>query len=372
MKLAMFHSKRDGDKPTRKKAAHEPISKLTRLFNKLNTATHSHQYDHHSKHAISRASLTPFTKSASQLPMTARETSKDTDKLFEHRQYKESMQARRQTMGDSDKEDGDEYNNDDNPSASGRQEEGIPGCSLLNLPRNSDATSHLTQRPPLPSSPPSSNEILRPSHINSNRGSTNGLSKAHETTTFDPTIPAIIELLPTACSTLSTDISRSISQCHDNDLSCDSGLHSNDDNGENHGKHTDAHASPKNEDQPSPILDSRQLQIWDSAFWNDNKSEQSTLLNRKISAPPPIRRQQHHQDHVPPVLHELRRINTISNDDLHKQQHRYHHHQRQQQQSLQRNHSYVVKKGRFEISIETTDPGHTEATTTGNSVSSKQ
>jgi hypothetical protein len=298
--------------------------------------------------------------------MTAKETDCDRDKLFEHRQYKESVQARWQTMGDSDDNDSNENNNGDVPGASRQQEKNIPGCSLLNLQRNSDTTTHLTHRPPFSPSP-SSNDIIRPSHINSNRGDTNGPSKAHETTTFDPTTPAMIELLPTACSTLSTDISRSFSQCHENDISYD--LHNN---GENYGKHTDAHASPKNDEQPPATLDSHRLQIWDSAFWNDNNTGQSAPLNRKISAPPPIRRQQHHQDHVPPVLHELRRINTISNDDLHRQQQRYHHHQRQQQQSLQRNHSYVVKKGRFEVSIETTDPGLTNTTTTGNSVSSKQ
>lgn len=363
----MFHSKRDDSKHTLKKTAHEPISKLTRLFNKLNTAVHSQQYDYHSKHAISRPPLAPFTKSASQLPMSAKETCYDKDKLFEHRQYKESMQARRQTMVDSDDNGSNENDNGDKLGASSQheQEQEIPGCSLLNLPRNSDTTTHLAHRPLSPS--PSSNGIVRPSHINSNRGNTNGLSKAHETTTFDPTTPPMIELLPTACSTLSTDISRSFSQCHENDISYDSGLHSNDDNGENHGKPTDAHASPKNEEQPPATLDSRRLQIWDSAFWNDNNTEQSTLLNRKISAPSPIRRQHHHRDHVPPVLHELRRINTISNDDLHKQQQRYRHPYRQQQQSLQRNHSYTVKKGRFEISIETA--GHANTTATGNSVS---
>ncbi|SAM03296.1 hypothetical protein, partial, partial [Absidia glauca] len=61
-----------------------------------------------------------------------------------------------------------------------------------------------------------------------------------------------------------------------------------------------------------------QPQIWDSAFWFDHPP-----LTRKVSAPP-----ERHPD-VPAILHELRRINTIST------------------------HPLVLKRGRFEVSIET-------------------
>ncbi|CAO3600668.1 unnamed protein product [Absidia cylindrospora] len=112
----------------------------------------------------------------------------------------------------------------------------------------------------------------------------------------------------------------------------------------------------------------QQPQIWDSAFWNDNNNNldsvaySKALAQRKVSAPTERRHHHHqsngshshqHQQRQPPsdgsILHELRRINTISNDHLTHQQ--SHH----RQTPLRRNRSYVIKKGRFEVSIETSD-----------------
>lgn len=63
-----------------------------------------------------------------------------------------------------------------------------------------------------------------------------------------------------------------------------------------------------------------QPQIWDSAFWFDSPPP----LTRKVSAPP-----ERHPD-IPGILHELRRINTISTHPC-----------------------VMLKRGRFEVSIET-------------------
>ncbi|KAI8098697.1 uncharacterized protein BX664DRAFT_319365 [Halteromyces radiatus] len=95
------------------------------------------------------------------------------------------------------------------------------------------------------------------------------------------------------------------------------------------------------------------LQIWDSAFWHDGFNEQSNSLLRKTSAPP----QRHKDNPMPNIIHELRRINTISNEYLTNQ---YHH----QSSSVQHKRSCVIRKGRFEISLETTDSTEPASTTT--------
>ncbi|ORZ08913.1 hypothetical protein BCR42DRAFT_424269 [Absidia repens] len=126
----------------------------------------------------------------------------------------------------------------------------------------------------------------------------------------------------------------------------------------------------------------QQPQIWDSAFWNDNNNNNININNhldsvvyskaltqRKGSAP--TERRHHHQYQTNgshfhqhqqrqqlqckpssdgTILHELRRINTISNDHLTHHQQSHH-----RQTPLRRNRSYVIKKGRFEVSIETSD-----------------
>jgi hypothetical protein len=122
-----------------------------------------------------------------------------------------------------------------------------------------------------------------------------------------------------------------------------------------------------------------QPQIWDSAFWNDNSMESinysKTLPQRKLSAPTDrrqhyyqlqqshssqqqqqmqlqhrqLKQQQCQSSSDTTILHDLRRINTISNDQLIHQRHQQFH----RQIPLRRNQSYVIKKGRFEVSIET-------------------
>ncbi|KAI8344840.1 hypothetical protein BC941DRAFT_409788 [Chlamydoabsidia padenii] len=93
--------------------------------------------------------------------------------------------------------------------------------------------------------------------------------------------------------------------------------------------------------------------IWDSAFWLDG-DQPPPLLTRKISAPQE-RHYHHHQqqqsDDVPNIIKELRRINTITNDSMIR--------------PLQRHRSFMVKKGRFEVSIETSTEADTHYTGNG-------
>ncbi|KAI8339735.1 hypothetical protein BC941DRAFT_421277, partial [Chlamydoabsidia padenii] len=323
MKITMFHSKQDNSK---NRTTHEPISKLSRLFSKLNTVTHHHRHRH-----APTTNSTLYTKSTSQIPTVGKEAIYDQDKTYEHRHYQGTI--RRKNMDNDNNDNGNNDNDNSKPSGT--------GDSLL----QHHTTYSNTGRPPITKSP-SLNEIAkyqpyRPPHFNRNRSIHQGIiineSKGHNqqsTTKSSSSIQHSAELVPT----ILTD-SRNSSKCHNNDNSCDSGLYNNDDdNGDKNGNSIDIHSHGTTKGRQQD----KQLQIWDSAFWNENKME--STLNRKISAPPPGRGRREQQT-MPPVLHELRRINTISNDNLDTQRYR----------SLQRNHSYVVKKGRFEISIETSD-----------------
>ncbi|CAO3650576.1 unnamed protein product [Cunninghamella blakesleeana] len=75
-----------------------------------------------------------------------------------------------------------------------------------------------------------------------------------------------------------------------------------------------------------------QPHIWDSEFW---QQPSSSILKKQL---------QHNQD-IPNVLYELRKLNTTSNEHLSKKENN----------PLRKQRSCVIKKGRFEVSLETTD-----------------
>ncbi|CAO3652735.1 unnamed protein product [Cunninghamella echinulata] len=95
--------------------------------------------------------------------------------------------------------------------------------------------------------------------------------------------------------------------------------------------------------------------IWDSEFWKDPTTATTTTTPCKLKQqqiPLPEQKQNHeegdneHKEDIPNVLYELRKMNTTSNDCLKKSENN----PLRKQQSC-----CVIKKGRFEVSLETTE-----------------
>ncbi|KAI9300364.1 hypothetical protein BJ944DRAFT_273149 [Cunninghamella echinulata] len=95
--------------------------------------------------------------------------------------------------------------------------------------------------------------------------------------------------------------------------------------------------------------------IWDSEFWKDPTTTATTATSCKLKQqhlPLSEQKQNHeeedneHKEDIPNVLYELRKMNTTSNDCLKKSENN----------SLRKQQSCcVIKKGRFEVSLETAE-----------------
>ncbi|ORZ16268.1 hypothetical protein BCR42DRAFT_451234 [Absidia repens] len=285
---------------------HEPnstsnstVSKLSRFFKKIAHPVFSSPHHRH-RHPLKRPSMAQMNpsifQSDSQISIIDHSPGPDKDKMYERRRY----QQRSKIL---------------------HQNEKLPSSSSV-----IDPDCFIKRRPSLTTSP-SLDEVLRyhPSLPSSDRNST------------------INANLHSDSNSISTDY------IHDKyTIGGYSTKHGNNDDGDNFEGNSHEHDDSASgsdrvlleQQSPGPSRHSQSIL--------SIKHLSPVIISDDRMTTPPA------QYHAPWILQELRRINTISNDSPAKAtcQHQT---SPLSSSSLQRNRSYVIRKGRFEISIEPSD-----------------